>query len=101
MIEFINKYNILKKNLNVGEIVNSRIIKRITPNKAIADIKGYHVIVKSDFPLIENSNLSFLIFGFNEQDKIILLKQLFQKGYKNIFNKLISMDNYVKKYLKQ
>ena len=61
MIKFINKYNLLKRNLNIGEVINSKIVKKITSSKAIADIKGFHVIVKSDLPLMENSNLSFLI----------------------------------------
>ena len=102
MIQFINKYNLLKKVLNVGDIVNSKIIKQISSNKAVADIKGYHVVIKSDIPLIENSSLSFLISGFNEKDKIILLKQFNNNdNYKNVFNKLLSLDNYIKKYLKQ
>ncbi len=101
MIEFINKYNLLKKQLNIGDVVNSRIIKQITRNKAIADIKGFHVVVKSDFPIKNNNNLAFLISGFNEKDKIILLKQINNNNYQDIFNKLITQDNYIKKYLKQ
>ncbi len=102
MIEFINKYNLLKKKLNIGDVVNSRIIKQITRNKAIADIKGFHVVVKSDFPLKNNNNLAFLISGFNEKDKIILLKQINNNNnYQDIFNKLIGQDNFIKKYLKQ
>ncbi len=101
MIKFINKYDLLKRSLNIGEVINSKIVKKITSSKAIADIKGFHVIVKSDLPLIENSSLSFLISGFNAKDKIILLKQLNRSDNKNVFNKLINLDNYVKKYLKQ
>lgn len=102
MINPINKFNLLKNKLNVGEVVNSKIVKKIAPNKAVANIKGYDVIVKSNSHLIENSNFSFFVSGFNEKDKFILLKYINKNNLRNnLINNTIKLNNYITNFLKK
>ncbi|MBU1076475.1 MAG: hypothetical protein KKH98_04240 [Spirochaetes bacterium] len=99
MITPINKFNFLKNRLHVGDVVDSKIIKKIDSNKAIANIKGYDVIVKSDSVLKENTTLSFFISGFNEKEKTVLIKHLNKSKFDNVKNKIINLDHYIKSYL--
>jgi len=76
MIFFQSKYNILKQKVAPGEIINTRIIKKLSPNKAVAQIKGYNVIIEGESLPLENSEVSFVISGFNNQKRIITMKML-------------------------
>lgn len=76
MIYFQNKYDILKQRVSQGEIINTRIIKKLTSNKAIAQIKGYNVVIEGESLPSENSEVLFVISGFNNQKKVITMKML-------------------------
>lgn len=99
MINLQNKYDILRHNLNLGEKINANIVKKISNNQAIVNIKGYNVVIKSDQPLIENKTISFLISGFNEKEKIILLKSINTNFSYNSYEKYFGIKNYITNFL--
>lgn len=99
MIHIFNKYDLLKNQLNVGEKISTSIIKKITDNKAVVSIKGYNVVVKSDTPLTENFPLSFLISGFNEKEKVILLKSIQQQFNIPSEQKFLQAKSYIRNFL--
>ncbi len=77
-----NKYDFLRNKLAVGEIVKPRLIKRISNNKAVANIKGYNVVIKNENLNAESSDTSFVILGFNDKEKLILLKKQIMSNIK-------------------
>ncbi len=99
MIDINNKYEILRQYLHIGEKLNSTVIKKIAENRAVINLKGYHVIVETDQPLIENSMISFFISGLNNRNKTILLKLINNYHHVNSFHKLQELKNYLKEFL--
>lgn len=85
MIKLIDKYDILRTRLVPGEKFDSQVIKKLNDHRSVISIKGHPVVVESDTPLSENRTLSFLVSGFNDKGKTVLLKMLsgnphFNKG---------------------
>lgn len=101
MLDAVNKYNFLKKRLVVGEVVQSKVIKKITNDRAVANIKGYDVVVKSDMELIENTRHNFYISGFNEKEKTIILKSVNNKTTKSLQKEYNQLIIYIKNFLTQ
>ncbi len=75
-----NKYELLKNKLNVGDIVKPKIVKNISQNKSIATIKGYNVVVEND-NTAENNNSEFVVLGFNDKEKLVLLKKIIRNNF--------------------
>jgi len=76
MIIFNNKYDLLKKHISKGEVVNTKIVKKISANRAIANVKGYNVVIKGDKLPAENERASFYIKDFNQKEQTIILKSI-------------------------
>ncbi len=86
LFNFINKYEILKQRLKVGEIIRPTLIKKISSKRAIVSIDGYRVVIEENEINNNFINNKFVILGFNNKEKVILLKKinnniLFNEGY--------------------
>jgi len=73
---FYDKYNILTNKLRLGEIVQPKILSKISNDKAIVNINGYKTILQSSSLNEIDDNTKFLVTNFNSKEKTIILKML-------------------------
>ncbi|MBN1898095.1 MAG: hypothetical protein JW827_04915 [Spirochaetes bacterium] len=76
MIHIHSKYYHLKQKITQGEVISTRIVKRISPTRAIATIKGYNVVIEGDSLPAKDQEVQFTISGFNNKERIITLKNI-------------------------